>query len=68
MSEYGYTYLITWQFETVCTVVMLIIGPSTLSALLKHSYEKGTLVHWRLIVSTALMSGMYVLQLIWLVH
>lgn len=47
---------------------MLVVAPGTLSALIKHSYEKKTLVHWRLVIATALMSAVYILQVIWLSH
>jgi hypothetical protein len=57
-----------YEYEAVCTALMLVIGPCTLSALIRHLYQKRTLAHWRLILATAVISTQYILQMVWLAN
>jgi hypothetical protein len=47
---------------------MLIISFSALNAIVRHACEKRTLIYWRLIVATILMTSIYLLQLTFLSH
>jgi hypothetical protein len=58
----------SYECEAVCTMIMLVIGPGTLSALIRNWCEVRLMVHWRLIIATSIMSVIYILQIIWLAH
>jgi hypothetical protein len=61
-----YTMNTQLWFKTVCAVVMLVIGFGTMSLLIWYSAVKRTLIYWRMVLATAVMTTLYFLMLLYL--
>ena len=50
------------MYQFVCTNVMIVVSFATLCAVMRHAIETKSMVYWRLIFMTALMTLIYLLQ------
>ena len=66
MAKYNKQQL--WQYETICTVIMLVLSFSTLCAAIKHSVKIKSFVYARVVLAIMCMVIYYTLQGVFLIH
>jgi hypothetical protein len=58
----------TMMFQFISSNVMVVISFGAFSATVLHAIKHKTLIYWRLTLATAIMTTVYIIQIIWLSH